>query len=312
MKFTLPEFRKGKVLVVGDVMLDRYWIGNTERISPEAPVPVVHVQQVEDRPGGAGNVAVNVATLGGTALLMGVVGEDEAGDTLSRLLRDKGVECHLYADPSVQTSTKLRILSRHQQLLRADFESSLALEEEKDFLDKYTDVLQNAGAVVFSDYGKGTLFRVEKMINIAREEGVPVLVDPKRKDFSIYKGATIVTPNRSEFEAVVGKCENIDVLIDKAEQLRIKLSFDAILITQGEEGMTLVRKNGPPLHLNANARDVYDVTGAGDTVIATLAAGIASGAPMELAMNAANIAAGIVVGRVGTATVSLTEMKDAL
>jgi len=312
MKTDIPKFDKGGVLVVGDVMLDRYWKGSTDRISPEAPVPVVHVKEIEERPGGAGNVALNITALEGKAVLMGIIGTDEAGRSLELLLRKSGVDCRLHADPVVQTSTKLRILSRHQQLIRADFENRLDQVSFEYFFHTYKEVLCDVGTVVLSDYGKGTLCRVEELIRQAREKKRPVLIGPKGTDFSRYRGVTVITPNRAELEAVVGKCHTEESLVERTERLRNDLSLEALLVTRGEEGMTLVQRNHPPVHLPAQARDIYDVTGAGDTVIAVLATGIAAGSSLEHAMRTANVAAGIVVGKVGTATATVGELEYAM
>jgi len=309
MSANIPDFSQSRVLVAGDVMLDRYWKGATERISPEAPVPVVHVRDIEERLGGAGNVALNVSALGGSAYLLGVCGIDEAGKALGHLLQNGRVENRLQADSAVPTCTKLRILSRHQQLIRADFESNLSVANFDGFLKEYDNLLSEVGAVVLSDYGKGTLCKIEFLISLAKRKGRPVLVDPKGTDYERYKGVTVITPNMHEFEAVVGHCETEDILVERAENLRKELELEALLVTRGEAGMTLIREQMPPFHLTAHARDVFDVTGAGDTVIATLAAGLAAGAGFEKAMEMANIAAGIVVGKVGTAVAGIAEIK---
>ena len=309
MKLTLPRFHQAKVLVIGDVMLDRYWHGGTSRISPEAPVPVVKVNQVEDRPGGAGNVALNIASLGAPAWLVGATGNDEAADALQTRLEAAGVYCDFARLETAPTITKLRVLSQNQQLIRLDHEEAF-LELSGDVLAEKTEqLLEDIGAVVLSDYGKGTLKNHQQLIKLARTKGIPVLVDPKGIDFEKYRGATIITPNLSEFEGVVGHCKNEQELVEKGQQLLEKLELEALLVTRSEHGMTLIRRNEPEVHLPARAKEVFDVTGAGDTVISTLAIAIAAGAEMPKAAALANIAAGIVVGKVGTATVSMPELR---
>lgn len=312
MKPQIPRFEQAQVLIVGDVMLDRYWYGPCSRISPEAPVPVVKVEEVEERPGGAANVAVNIATLGGQVRVLGVAGADEAATTLETKLRRLGVRCELIRQPGQATITKLRILSRNQQLLRLDFEDGFPGFEPAALREQVVAALPEAATVVISDYGKGALRAVDDYIRLARAAGRPVLVDPKGRDFRRYHGATLLTPNLAEFEAVVGSCRDEAELVGKGEALRRDLALDALLITRGEQGMTLLRAGGEPLHLAARAREVYDVTGAGDTVIATLAAGLAAGLELAAATVLANLAAGIVVGKLGTASVTLSELRRAL
>ncbi|WP_295389024.1 bifunctional D-glycero-beta-D-manno-heptose-7-phosphate kinase/D-glycero-beta-D-manno-heptose 1-phosphate adenylyltransferase HldE [uncultured Thiodictyon sp.] len=318
MRITIPPFHQARVLVVGDVMLDRYWSGAATRISPEAPVPVVHVTAIEERPGGAANVALNILTLGGQVDLLGLVGQDEAGAALEDLLRRTGIGCHLQRHPHGRTSTKLRILSQHQQLLRADFEGGLTdlnLGLDRD-LDRdgtgYAQLARAAAVIVLSDYGKGTLASVGTLIDRARALGKCVIVDPKGTDFSRYRGATLMTPNRAEFEAVVGRCASDEELVERGEHLRRTTALQGLLITRGEQGMTLLWEGQPPLHLPTRAREVYDVTGAGDTVVATLALALAAGAPPPEAVRLANAAAGIVVGKLGTATTTVAELSRAL
>jgi D-beta-D-heptose 7-phosphate kinase/D-beta-D-heptose 1-phosphate adenosyltransferase len=311
MKLTMPRFDQAPVLVVGDVMLDRYWHGGTSRISPEAPVPVVKVDQVEDRPGGAANVALNIAALGAPALLVGVTGNDEAADSLADSLGAAGVKAVFQRIPTQPTIVKLRVMSRHQQLLRIDFEQpfatdSLSLGREVDAL------LEGVKVLVLSDYGKGSLQNHQQLIQAARARSIPVLADPKGKDFSIYRGASMITPNLSEFEAIVGKCEDEAELVAKGAQLMTSLELGAMLVTRGEHGMTLLRPDQPPLHLPARAREVFDVTGAGDTVISTLAAALAAGEELPHAVGLANLAAGIVVGKLGTAAISAPELRRAI
>jgi D-beta-D-heptose 7-phosphate kinase/D-beta-D-heptose 1-phosphate adenosyltransferase len=294
MKLSMPRFDQAPVLVVGDVMLDRYWHGGTSRISPEAPVPVVKVEQIEDRPGGAANVALNIAALGAPASLVGVTGDDEAADSLSNSLKGAGVRALFQRIAHQPTIVKLRVMSRHQQLLRIDFEEpfatdALALGSQVD------DLLEGIKVLVLSDYGKGALKNHQALIQAARAKNIPVLADPKGKDFSIYRGASLITPNLSEFEAIVGGC------VDEHE-----------LVTRGEHGMTLLRPDQPAVHLPARAREVFDVTGAGDTVISTLAAAIAAGEDLPHAVALANLAAGIVVGKLGTAAISAPELRRAI
>jgi D-beta-D-heptose 7-phosphate kinase/D-beta-D-heptose 1-phosphate adenosyltransferase len=308
MRIELPDFALGRVLVAGDIMLDRYWHGDTARISPEAPVPVVAVADTEERAGGAGNVALNIAALNGRAVLAGLAGEDEAAATLERRLAQAGIECHITRIPGRTTITKLRVLSRHQQLLRLDFEQDFASTDTGAFRRDFADLAAEADAVILSDYGKGTLDRIGELIGIARGLGKPVLIDPKGRDFTRYRGASLITPNQSEFEDVVGLCHSDAELCERGERLRADLELEALLITRSGRGMTLIRGDHEPLHLPARAREVYDVTGAGDTVIAVLAAALASGAGLEQATALANMAAGIVVGKLGAATASVDEL----
>ncbi|GAB4126788.1 MAG: ADP-heptose synthase [Sideroxydans sp.] len=304
----LPEFERARILVVGDVMLDRYWFGDVTRISPEAPVPVLKVSRVDERPGGAANVARNIAELGAHCTLLSVVGTDEAGDCLHRLLTRQGrVEALLHRDPSIATIVKLRAIARQQQLLRIDFETPPSHEVLNAKLADYHSKLQQADVVILSDYGKGGLAHIAEMIRAARAAGKPVLVDPKGDDYERYRGATLLTPNRSEFREVAGSWANEAELADKAQALREHLQLEALLVTRSEEGMSLFRADDV-LHEPTQAREVYDVSGAGDTVIATLAVMLASGASLPDAVRIANRAAGIVVGKLGTAVVSREEI----
>ena len=312
MSLNIPDFSVGTTLVVGDLMLDRYWSGGTDRVSPEAPVPVVHIQDIEERPGGAGNVALNIAALGGGVTLLGVVGEDAEGEALQKQLEGQGVDCSFQKEPGLRTSTKLRVLSRHQQLIRLDFEESMEKLSLIPMMEQFKAQLADCGAVILSDYGKGTLSQIEQIIVLARAAGKPVLIDPKGSDFSKYSGATLMTPNLSEFEAIAGECDSTAQLVERGQQLREQLQMDAMLVTRGEAGMTLLDGAQPPFHQPTHAREVYDVTGAGDTVIATLAAGIAAGANRQDATTVANLAAGIVVGKLGTATTSVAELYQAI
>ncbi|MCB1668073.1 MAG: bifunctional D-glycero-beta-D-manno-heptose-7-phosphate kinase/D-glycero-beta-D-manno-heptose 1-phosphate adenylyltransferase HldE [Pseudomonadales bacterium] len=312
MKLSTSRFDGAQVLVVGDLMLDRYWHGGTTRISPEAPVPVVNVSQTEDRVGGAGNVALNIAALGAGASVLGVVGCDEAAESLRSRLEAAGIFCDFQESKSKPTITKLRIISRHQQLLRLDFEESFNPEDAAELPEKIQNQLPGLGAVILSDYAKGTLCEPQKLIQISRQAGVPVLVDPKGTDFQKYRGATLMTPNLGEFEAVVGPCSTEQELVDRGIQLLQDLDMEALLVTRSEHGMTLIRGNMPALHLPARAREVFDVTGAGDTVISVLATALAAGSDLPEAVSMANIAAGIVVGKLGTATVSMPELRRAI
>ncbi|MCX9156041.1 D-glycero-beta-D-manno-heptose-7-phosphate kinase [Niveibacterium sp. 24ML] len=304
----LPHTAAARVLVVGDVMLDRYWFGDVNRISPEAPVPVVKVERSEERPGGAANVARNAAALAARTVLLSVVGADEPAAALGRLLESDGVTACLQTDPDLATTVKLRVIGRQQQLLRIDFETWPNHESLQATLTEFRSRLPECDVVVLSDYGKGGLTHVAEMIGLARAAGKPVLVDPKGDDYSRYQGATLLTPNRSELRQVVGKWKDDADLAARAQKLREALSLDALLVTRSEEGMTLFRADGV-VHEGTRAREVYDVSGAGDTVIATLAVMLAAGASMVDAMRWANHAAGIVVGKLGTATVTLDEIK---
>lgn len=300
-----------KVLVLGDVMLDQYWFGDTHKISPEAPVPVVRVKEDEYRLGGAGNVAMNIASLGIKVSLQGIVGKDDKAEHLAKILKKHNILDACVRVENKSTITKLRVLSQHQQILRLDFEDDLAKVDKSDFIVEMKKQIQDAGALVLSDYGKGTLSDIQKMIQISRECNIPVFVDPKGVDFTRYKGATCLTPNMSEFEAVVGKCTSEAEIIAKGKKLIAELGLEALLLTRSEQGMTLIRLNEEPYNLNAQAKEVYDVTGAGDTVIAVLAGFIACGKTLEEACFLANIAAGIVVGKLGTSTVSIAELNQA-
>lgn len=304
----LPEFKAARVLVVGDVMLDRYWFGEVHRISPEAPVPVLKVDRVDERPGGAANVARNIAALGAQATLLSVVGNDEAGACLEKLLNEQdNLTALLHRDSSISTIIKLRAVARHQQLLRIDFETPPSHEVLHAALADYRVQLPLADVVILSDYGKGGLAHIAQMIRLAREAGKPVLVDPKGDDYARYSGATLLTPNRSEFRQVAGSWENETELNAKAQALRTDLQLDALLVTRSEDGMSLYRA-GDVQHEPTHTREVFDVSGAGDTVIATLAVMLASGADLPDAMRIANRAAGIVVGKLGTAVVSREEI----
>lgn len=312
MKLDLTVLEQARLLVVGDVMLDRYWHGGTSRISPEAPVPVVKVGESEDRPGGAANVALNIAALGAHAALAGVVGEDENADLLAARLEACDVSTYFYRSPEIPTITKLRVMSRNQQLLRLDFEESLWEIDTQGLTERVEAALPDADVVILSDYGKGSLNRVEALIATARGAGKRVLVDPKGHDFAKYRGASIITPNLGEFEAVVGPCPDDATLAEKGERLRAELELEALLVTRSEKGMTLIREGHAPLHLPTHAREVYDVTGAGDTVIGVLGLALAAGQGYPEAIMLANLAAGLVVAKPGTATLSIAELYTAL
>ena len=308
----LPKFSDAKVLVIGDVMLDRFWHGAATRISPEAPVPVVKVAGVDDRPGGAGNVAINLAALGVETTLSGLVGDDEHAKQLRSAVEAKGVRWSVMPCPA-DTIVKLRVLSRNQQLIRMDFEAPLDDYADESFLQYASNLIAEHDVVLLSDYAKGTLTNIEALISACRALNTPVLVDPKGADFARYAGATLITPNLSEFEAVVGACHQDDKVISaRARDLCEQHGFEAVLVTRSERGMTLQSRDGEPLHLPALAREVFDVTGAGDTVISAMAAGLASQDSLENSTRLANAAAGLVVGKVGTATVTREELEGAL
>jgi len=302
-----PDLTAARVLVVGDVMLDRYWFGEVGRISPEAPVPVVRVTRVEERPGGAANVARNAAALGATVDLLAVVGQDEAGDSLARLLHDEGVSAQLTRDATLNTTVKLRVIGRQQQLLRIDFENLPAADALEAKLADFEKRLAVADAVILSDYAKGALTHVDRMIRAARDAGKIVLVDPKGDDYERYRHATLLTPNRGEFREVVGAWKSEADFIARAQRLRESVDVSGLLITRSEEGMTLVRESDV-LHVPTDAKEVYDVSGAGDTVIATLGVMLAAGLDLGDAVRWANKAAGIVVGKLGTAVVHPQEL----
>lgn len=310
MKINLAAFEQARVLVAGDVILDRYWQGATSRISPEAPVPVVKVQQSDDRPGGAANVALNLVSLGAAASLAGVVGQDDNARLLMDKLHQSGVQTFFYQSAAHPTITKLRIMSRNQQLIRLDFEEQL--EAGQPLLAAYEEALEQTDLVILSDYAKGSLSQVQQMIQLARAAGKKVLVDPKGRDFSIYQGASLLTPNLSEFELIVGACADEAELEQKGQVLMQQLKLEALLITRSEKGMTLLRDGYPAIHLPTRAQEIFDVTGAGDTVIAVLGLALASGHDYPEAMMLSNLAAGLVVAKPGTATVSVAEIYTAL
>jgi len=307
VKRNVPNTARARVLVVGDVMLDRYWFGDASRISPEAPVPVVLIQRVEARPGGAANVARNCAALGARTQLLSVIGRDEAGETLARLVAQSGVKANLHRDDSIPTTVKLRVIGRQQQLLRIDFETPPSREVLASKLADFDVALPSCSAVILSDYGKGGLAHIARMIGRARAAGKKVLVDPKGDDWSRYKGAHVVTPNRTELREVAGNWKSEADLARRVRAIRRKLGIDALLLTRAEQGMTLYTAAGA-MHVKAEAREVYDVSGAGDTVIAALGTMLAAGVRLEQAVRIANRAAGIVVGKLGTAVATRKEL----
>ena len=312
MKLEMPPFQQARLLVIGDVMLDRYWHGAASRISPEAPVPVVQVGTQEDRPGGAGNVALNIAALGSAATLIGVVGRDDNAQDLESRLTAAGVYCEFLKSEDKPTITKLRVISQHQQLIRLDFEEKFDEQDIADLQSLATSLLPNAQALVLSDYAKGALQDVPALIKLARVQNIPIIVDPKGSDFEKYRGSTLITPNLNEFESVVGPCASEEELVSKGLKLMSDLELQAMLITRGEHGMTLLRPDLEELHLPARAREVFDVTGAGDTVISVLASSLAAGDNLAEATAIANLAAGLVVGKLGTAAISGPELRRAI
>jgi D-beta-D-heptose 7-phosphate kinase/D-beta-D-heptose 1-phosphate adenosyltransferase len=308
---SIPDFSGASVLVAGDVMLDRYLFGGTERISPEAPVPVVHVRETDNRAGGAANVAVNLASLGVDTTIIGVVGKDDEAVTLKAVLQQHNINCRFEAVANWPTTTKTRVQSRGQQLIRLDREEQGATGGDA-LLSSLRKAMKSASAVVLSDYGKGALADVSAMIDLCRKANIPVLVDPKGSDFDKYRGATVLTPNQSEFEAVAGNCESDDALVARARTMISDLDLAALLITRSEKGMLLVEASDEPVFLSTRVREVFDVTGAGDTVIAVLAGALASGESMAAAAALSNFAAGLVVRKIGVASVSPSEIRAAL
>ena len=307
-KANREQFSKARLLVVGDVMLDRYWFGDTSRISPEAPVPVVQVGRIDERLGGAANVARNVAALGAKTTILGVIGDDDAGRHVSELLKLSGVDSQLEIDGKVPTTVKLRVIARQQQLIRLDFEEAPSEAALAHKLERYEKLISDADVVILSDYGKGALGQVALMIEQARAQKKMILVDPKGDDYAKYSGATVLTPNRSELRQVVGQWTSEEDLTQRAQGLRKSLNIEALLLTRSEEGMSLFTEAGVS-HVKAQAREVFDVSGAGDTVIGTLAVALAAAWPLEKAMSLANRAGGIVVGKLGTATVTSEELQ---
>ncbi len=312
MKLEMPQFQHARLLVIGDVMLDRYWHGEASRVSPEAPVPVVKVGNREDRPGGAGNVALNIAALGSAVRLVGIVGSDETGLELLSRLNAAGVYCDFLQSADKPTITKLRVIGQHQQLIRLDFEQEFEALDIIGLQDKVESLIGGSQVMVLSDYGKGALQEAANLIELGRSKDIPIIVDPKGSDFEKYRGVTVITPNLTEFEAVVGYSNNEEEFVNKGLRLVKDLNLEAILITRGEHGMTLIRPNSPELHLPARAQEVFDVTGAGDTVISVLAAAMAAGDGLADSTALANLAAGLVVGKLGTAAISGPELRRAV
>jgi D-beta-D-heptose 7-phosphate kinase/D-beta-D-heptose 1-phosphate adenosyltransferase len=311
VKTKIPDFGNINILVVGDVMLDRYWWGDVSRISPEAPVPIVHIGTVDDRLGGAGNVALNIKALGGQVTLLGLVGNDSFATTIEKISEERGIDSCLLRVNNSPTINKLRVLGQGQQLIRLDFEQSFETWQEEDFFHAYKNKLDNSNLVILSDYNKGTLRQSRQLIAEARRLNKTVLVDPKGRDFSIYRGATIITPNLMEFETIVGHCQGEQDLENRAKTLLDQHDFQAILITRGAQGMSLISRE-TTIHLPTDAKEVYDVTGAGDTVIATLGAAIAAGDSWHDAMILANLAAGEVIKKVGASAISPMELSHAV
>lgn len=308
----LEKIARAKVLVVGDVMLDRYWYGDVERISPEAPVPVVAVSRADERPGGAANVAQNVRALGAGCTLFSISGDDREADSLERLLGEAKITCRLQRDKLLNTTVKLRVISRHQQLIRIDFDCPVSKDARVKLLDNYLKHLAEYDAVIISDYGKGGLGYIQEMIEAARAASRPVVVDPKGDDYHGYRGAHLITPNRKEFEQVAGRFRDNRELEQKALAMAKELDLGGVLVTRGEEGMSLVEQDGRVLHIPARAREVFDVTGAGDTVIAAIGCAWSVGSDLEDALHLANLAAGIVVGKLGAATATPAEIMHEL
>ena len=306
------KFSNANVLVVGDVMLDRYWYGNTRGMSVEAPVPIVNIQEDDDKPGGAGNVALNITSLQGKCHLIGISGKDEAGVKLHQILNQHGVQCHIQCPLNVQTIIKLRILSQQQQLLRLDFEKNFSTVSHGKLIHIFKDLAKRNNAVIFSDYGKGTLSDIQEMIKCAKQMNLPVVVDPKGNNYEPYRGATIIAPNLREFSTVIGISSDENTLIKKTKDFIIENDLQAILITRGDQGMLLVRPGQDALHIPAAGKDIYDVTGVSDTVVAVLGLALAAGYDMDTAARLANTAASIVVSKLGTATVTPEELSRAL
>ena len=312
MKLEMPQFQHARLLVIGDVMLDRYWHGQASRVSPEAPVPVVKVGNREDRPGGAGNVALNMAALGSAVRLVGIVGNDETGLELLSRLNAAGVYCDFLQSADKPTITKLRVIGQHQQLIRLDFEQEFEAADIIGLQGKVKSLIGDSQVMVLSDYGKGALQETANLIELGRSKDIPIIVDPKGTNFEKYRGATLLTPNLNEFEAVAGYSNNEEEFVNKGLRLVKDLNLEAILITRGEHGMTLIRPDSPELHLPARAQEVFDVTGAGDTVISVLAAAMAAGNGLADSTALANLAAGLVVGKLGTAAISGPELRRAV
>ncbi len=308
----LEKLKQARVLVVGDVMLDQYWLGDVKRISPEAPVPVVAVNETEERIGGAGNVARNITALGGSCTILSVVGDDVAGKRVEEISTDSGITSEIITDPTIKTTIKVRVISRNQQLLRADFESQPHQNALEELLDKYAELIEKHDAVVLSDYGKGGLTQIDALIKLAKSKNKSVLVDPKGNDYSKYRGATMITPNLAEFESVSGEVVGNDDMDVKARYLIKQNELSHLLITLSEKGMVMFNADEGSIHIPARSREVYDVSGAGDTVIAVMAMSLSVGLEKSVALELANSAAGIVVSKLGTATANRNELKAAI
>jgi len=307
----LSRLRAKRVLVVGDTMLDRYWIGDVTRVSPEAPVPIVNIGEVKECAGGAGNVAANIASLGANCELVSFIGDDDAGRRLSELLANAGVDRHFHIDTQVRTTEKLRIVSRNQQLLRADFESRPSAQLLEQSVADYREISQNVDSIVISDYGKGGLAYIEQMIQVAKDRETPVIVDPKGADYARYRGATLVTPNRDEFALATGITTDHPGFSDTAQNLVRQADLTGLLVTRGDEGMTLFLASGEIIHQDATAREVFDVSGAGDTVVAVISVGIAAGLAWPDCIKLATLGASAVVGRFGTSVVRQSDLMPA-
>lgn len=310
VKNNLKKLATARVLVAGDVMLDQYWMGSVDRISPEAPVPIVTVNESEMRLGGAGNVARNIVSLGGSSTLIGIIGHDDAGRSVTRLAGQSGINAMFQFDPACKTTVKLRVVSKNQQLLRADFEDKPDKRTLAGMLTVFRDHIENNDAVVLSDYGKGGLVNTEEMIAITRQANKPVLIDPRGNDYSKYRGATLITPNLAEFESVVGKVESTDDFSEKAASVIRDYDLEALLVTLSDEGMTLFEKNENPLYIPARSREVYDVSGAGDTVIGVMAMVFATNLDKPAGLEIANSAAGVVISKFGTTTTTRAELMS--
>ncbi len=310
VKNNLEKLAAARVLVVGDVMLDQYWMGSVDRISPEAPVPIVTVTESETRLGGAGNVARNIVSLGGSSALIGIIGQDDAGRSVTGLAGQSGINALFQLDPACKTTVKLRVVSKNQQLLRADFEDKPDKRILAGMLAVFRDHIENNDAVVLSDYGKGGLANPEEMISITRRANKPILIDPRGNDYSRYRGATLITPNLAEFESVVGKVESTDDFSEKAASVIRDYDLEALLVTLSDEGMTLFERNKNPLHIPARSREVYDVSGAGDTVIGVMAMVFATNLDKATGLEIANSAAGVVISKFGTTTATRAELMS--